>query len=102
MMPAATPLTWWAQYSVDIAGSSTSPPVWPDICASRLELMKLMKTHENLDAPQGVRGRNSDNTIIREVLDWEPSVSLRDGLGRTYEWIEKQVDKDSRGEAVVD
>lgn len=41
--------------------------------------------------PQGVRGRNSDNTKLREVLGWEPSISLEEGLGRTYHWIEKQV-----------
>ena len=38
--------------------------------------------------PQGVRGRNSDNTMIREVLNWEPSISLRTGLASTYAWIE--------------
>ena len=37
--------------------------------------------------PQGVRGRNSDNTRIVEELGWEPSVSLRDGLEKTYGWI---------------
>src|SRR4051812_8831739 len=41
--------------------------------------------------PQGVRGRNSDNTRLREVLKWEPEVSLEDGLARTYHWIEAQV-----------
>ena len=40
-----------------------------------------------LDAPQGVRGRNSDNTRIRAALGWEPSVRLADGLERTYRWI---------------
>src|SRR5207249_6112895 len=40
---------------------------------------------------QGVRGRNSDNTRLREVLDWEPQISLEDGLARTYKWIENQV-----------
>jgi GDP-D-mannose 3',5'-epimerase len=44
-----------------------------------------------LDAPLGVRGRNSDNTRIREVLGWEPSTSLRRGLERTYDWISQQV-----------
>jgi GDP-D-mannose 3', 5'-epimerase len=44
-----------------------------------------------VDGPQGVRGRNSDNTLLREVLRWEPSVSLEDGLDRTYRWIEEQV-----------
>jgi nucleoside-diphosphate-sugar epimerase len=41
--------------------------------------------------PQGVRGRNSDNTRIRRVLGWEPRVALREGLDETYRWIHKQV-----------
>ncbi|MFC5727414.1 MULTISPECIES: NAD-dependent epimerase/dehydratase family protein [Nocardioides] len=44
-----------------------------------------------LDAPQGVRGRNSDNTRIKEVFDWEPSVTLADGLAKTYAWVYDQV-----------
>ncbi|GAA2081370.1 hypothetical protein GCM10009821_22490 [Aeromicrobium halocynthiae] len=44
-----------------------------------------------LDAPQGVRGRNSDNTMLREIYGWEPSISLRDGLERTYSWIYDQL-----------
>ena len=43
------------------------------------------------DAPQGVRGRNSDNTLVREVLDWEPSVGLAQGLARTYRWVHDRV-----------
>lgn len=45
----------------------------------------------DLSAPQGVRGRNSDNTLLRAVLGWEPDVSLEDGLARTYRWIEGQL-----------
>ncbi len=45
----------------------------------------------HVDGPQGVRGRNSDNRRLREVLGWEPSVTLRQGLEPTYRWIEKQV-----------
>jgi GDP-D-mannose 3', 5'-epimerase len=45
----------------------------------------------HVDGPQGVRGRNSDNTRLREVLGWEPAVSLEDGLRTTYRWIEDQV-----------
>jgi GDP-D-mannose 3', 5'-epimerase len=41
--------------------------------------------------PQGVRGRNSDNTRLRQVLGWEPQISLEEGIARTYEWIEAQV-----------
>jgi nucleoside-diphosphate-sugar epimerase len=48
--------------------------------------------------PQGVRGRNSDNTRLRQVLDWEPQVSLEEGLARTYSWIKSQV-MDSRANA---
>ncbi|MDZ5619996.1 NAD-dependent epimerase/dehydratase family protein [Nocardioides bizhenqiangii] len=47
-----------------------------------------------LDAPQGVRGRNSDNTVINEVFGWEPSISLADGLARTYAWVYDQVKRD--------
>jgi GDP-D-mannose 3', 5'-epimerase len=45
----------------------------------------------DLNAPQGVRGRNSDNTLIKQVLRWEPSISLDDGLRPTYDWIYEQV-----------
>ncbi len=48
----------------------------------------VVKKH--IDGPQGVRGRNSDNTRLREVLGWEPKISLEDGLRRTYDWIEAQ------------
>jgi nucleoside-diphosphate-sugar epimerase len=44
-----------------------------------------------LDAPQGVRGRNSDNTMINQVYGWEPSVTLADGLAETYAWVHEQV-----------
>lgn len=45
----------------------------------------------NLEAPKGVRGRNSDNTLIRERLGWEPSISLHEGLEATYRWIYDRV-----------
>jgi len=51
--------------------------------------IKIVKKH--IDGPQGVRGRNSDNTLLREVLGWEPIISLEDGLAQTYVWIEDQV-----------
>jgi GDP-D-mannose 3', 5'-epimerase len=50
-----------------------------------------VKRNYNLDAPLGVRGRNSDNTLIQEIYDWEPSISLADGLERTYRWIFDQL-----------
>jgi GDP-D-mannose 3',5'-epimerase len=45
----------------------------------------------HVEGPQGVRGRNSDNTRLREVLGWEPGIDLEQGLIPTYRWIEKQV-----------
>jgi nucleoside-diphosphate-sugar epimerase len=45
----------------------------------------------NLSAPQGVRGRNSDNTLIKERLGWAPSVTLEDGMERTYRWVFDQI-----------
>jgi GDP-D-mannose 3',5'-epimerase len=52
---------------------------------------KRIRKQYNLSAPQGVRGRNSDNTRLRQVLGWQPAVSLEDGLRQTYEWIEDQM-----------
>jgi nucleoside-diphosphate-sugar epimerase len=54
--------------------------------------IKLRRTY-NLQAPQGVRGRNSDNTRIKNLLGWEPSTSLRDGMERTYAWIESEMSR---------
>jgi GDP-D-mannose 3',5'-epimerase len=51
--------------------------------------VRIRKKH--VPGPQGVRGRNSDNTRLRQVLGWEPQLSLEDGLRRTYPWIEAQV-----------
>jgi len=48
--------------------------------------VSIVKVH--VAGPQGVRGRNSDNSRLREVLGWEPGVSLEEGLARTYAWIE--------------
>jgi GDP-D-mannose 3',5'-epimerase len=48
--------------------------------------IKLNRNY-NLDAPKGVRGRNSDNTLIKELMDWAPSISLQDGMEKTYRWI---------------
>jgi nucleoside-diphosphate-sugar epimerase len=48
---------------------------------------KTLKKQHDLTGPQGVRGRNSDNTRVRKVLGWEPLVSLEDGLAATYRWI---------------
>lgn len=52
---------------------------------------KRITKNYNLDKPQGVRGRNSDNQLLKSVLKWEPSVCLDDGLQPTYSWILKQI-----------
>jgi nucleoside-diphosphate-sugar epimerase len=54
--------------------------------------IKLERKYK-LDAPQGVRGRNSDNTMIKQVLGWSPSISLEEGLQKTYAWIYDQISK---------
>jgi nucleoside-diphosphate-sugar epimerase len=50
-----------------------------------------LKRRYNLDAPKGVRGRNSDNILIRQVLGWAPSVRLEDGMEKTYRWIHDEM-----------
>lgn len=54
---------------------------------------KTVRKRYNLAAPQGVRGRNSDNSRLREVLRWEPTISLEEGLRRTYLWIAQQLEQ---------
>ena len=51
---------------------------------------KIAKTYD-LKAPQGVRGRNADLSLMKKVLNWQPKVSLEEGLKQTYKWIESQV-----------
>jgi GDP-D-mannose 3',5'-epimerase len=58
---------------------------------------KLTKRHD-LTKPQGVRGRNSDNTLLRKVLGWEPATPLEKGLAVTYKWIEGELKKKEVGE----
>ncbi|MGI8410500.1 MAG: NAD-dependent epimerase/dehydratase family protein [Pyrinomonadaceae bacterium] len=60
-----------------------------DIIA-RIAGVEISKKH--IDGPQGVRGRNSNNDKLREILDWEPQISLEDGLRKTYTWIEGEVE----------
>ena len=60
----------------------------------------LERDHK-LDAPQGVAGRNSDNTMIEKILGWEPNVPLRDGLAKTYEWIAQQYADRKAGKRTV-
>jgi nucleoside-diphosphate-sugar epimerase len=61
--------------------------------------VRIVKKH--VSGPQGVRGRNSDNTRLRQVLGWEPQISLEEGLARTYTWIETQL-RERRNAGVSD
>ena len=65
----------------------------------RIAGVKLVRNY-NLKAPKGVRGRNSDNTLIRQRLSWSPSTRLEDGLRETYAWIYAQMNE-SRARAVA-
>jgi GDP-L-fucose synthase len=60
-----------------------------------------LERNYNLDAPQGVRGRNSDNTLIQERLGWEPGITLEDGLEKTYAWIYDQMVGSARAGALT-
>ena len=51
---------------------------------------KDISRNHKLDAPLGVRGRNSDNTLILEKLGWQPSIPLAEGMKETYEWIKQE------------
>ena len=55
---------------------------------------KTLKKKYDLEAPQGVRGRNADLTLVRKQIGWKPKVSLGEGLEKTYRWIEKKVNED--------
>ncbi len=60
---------------------------------------------KHVAGPEGVRGRNSDNSLLRETLGWEPEISLEEGLAKTYAWIEGEVFARARnlqGESVVE
>lgn len=60
-----------------------------------------LKRNFKLDAPKGVAGRNSDNTFIKSVLDWEPKTPLRTGMEKTYHWIAQQFADRKAGKRVV-
>ncbi len=62
--------------------------------------VKLERNYD-LTKPQGVRGRNSDNTLILEKLGWEPSTTLETGLAATYEWIHGQMASGAKDEAAL-
>ena len=51
---------------------------------------KIEKKHDT-SAPQGVRGRNADLTLVKRILNWEPRIDLEEGLENTYKWIERMI-----------
>ena len=63
--------------------------------------VKLTRKYD-LSAPRGVAGRNSDNTFIEQIFGWEPSTSFREGLSKTYHWIEGQYTARKAGERIVE
>ena len=60
------------------------------VLAEEIAGVKLQRNYK-LDAPKGVRGRNSDNTKIQALLGWQPSIPLAEGMRKTYEWVFDQV-----------
>jgi nucleoside-diphosphate-sugar epimerase len=62
---------------------------------------KTIKKRHDLSKPQGVRGRNADLSLMRAVLDWEPEVSLEEGLASTYAWIKEQLERRVRQPAAT-
>jgi nucleoside-diphosphate-sugar epimerase len=60
---------------------------------------KTIRKRYDLTKPQGVRGRNSDNTRLREVLKWEPAITLEEGLDRTYHWIAQEISTTQKNKA---
>jgi len=62
--------------------------------AASIEDKKVKINH--IPGPEGVRGRNSDNTLIKKVLGWSPNISAKEGMTITYNWIKEQVEKEKK------
>jgi GDP-D-mannose 3',5'-epimerase len=68
--------------------------------AEKIAGIKLERNYQ-LDAPKGVRGRNSDNTLINKVLNWAPSISLESGLEANYKWIYSELEKSANSSSAT-
>lgn len=68
---------------------------------SRIANVDLRSSHD-LTAPKGVNGRNSDNTMINRIYDWAPSTTLRDGMAKTYAWIDSEYCRFRSSESSID
>lgn len=64
-----------------------------DLARMAIDISGKSISIRNIEGPEGVRGRNSDNRLIKQRLGWSPSAALRDGMERTYSWIASEVDK---------
>merc|ERR1712232_141673 len=74
-----------------------------DEMISMNDMAKLIMSFENknldikhIKGPEGVRGRNSDNTLIKKVLGWAPSISLKDGLKNLYDWMKLKIEQEKK------
>lgn len=67
-----------------------------DLLLMTAEIANKKITINNIKGPQGVRGRNSDNKLIKKTLNWAPSRSLREGMRKTYNWVSQQVESKKR------
>jgi nucleoside-diphosphate-sugar epimerase len=59
-----------------------------------------MERKYDLEAPKGVRGRNSENTLIKKYLGWEPSIPLKKGMKKTYDWIKAEISIGTREKGI--
>jgi GDP-D-mannose 3',5'-epimerase len=66
-----------------------------ELCKTVLEIANKSVEIEHIDGPVGVMGRNSENTLVKKKLGWEPKISLSTGIAQTYAWIENQMEKAS-------
>ena len=62
-----------------------------ELCALACSFENKKVNIKHIKGPEGVRGRNSENTLIKKVLGWYPKITLKDGLHRTYNWIKSQI-----------
>lgn len=60
-----------------------------------------LKRKYDLNAPKGVRGRNSENTLIKKYLGWEPSIPLKAGMKKTYDWIGEQLASENKNKQSI-
>ncbi|CAF0931271.1 unnamed protein product, partial [Adineta steineri] len=72
-----------------------------DICDIVADVAGVLVKKKHIPGPEGVRGRNSDNSRIKEVLNWAPSVMLKDGIQKTYPWIRSQIEKEQSTEDIA-